>query len=115
MRRLDEELLLPDVRRSADRLGRLLAEEFIEFASSGRIFDKVQIIETLQHEPSDPTRCLLLSEFSARHLAPGIVLATYRTFLSSLTRPRATSRAAPSGVGPWSVANSLSSGDAGSI
>ena len=35
---LEEDLLKPEVRKSADRVGRLLADEFIEFGSSGRVF-----------------------------------------------------------------------------
>jgi hypothetical protein len=48
LRGLEEELLKPEVRRSADRLSHLLADEFVEFGSSGRIFDKRQIIESLK-------------------------------------------------------------------
>ena len=39
IRRLEEELLLPEVRKSVTRLAALLAEEFVEIGSSGRIYD----------------------------------------------------------------------------
>lgn len=82
LRSLEEELLEPEVRRSADRVGRLLADEFIEFGSSGNVFDKSQIIEALQHETSDPTTRVRLTGFAARPLAPGVVLVTCRTLRS---------------------------------
>jgi hypothetical protein len=53
----------------------LLADDFVEIGSSGRVFTKPAIIESLRHEaPAD--RCL--TEFRAKLLAPGVVLTTYR-------------------------------------
>jgi hypothetical protein len=89
LRNLEEELLQPEVRRSADRVGGLLADEFIEFGSSGCVFDKSQIIEALQHEASDPTTRVHLTDFAARQLAPGVVLVTYRTLRSGPNASRA--------------------------
>ena len=51
LRELEERLLQPDVRRSPRALADLLADEFVEFGSSGRIFDKPQIIAALRDEP----------------------------------------------------------------
>lgn len=79
LRNLEEELLRPEVRNSADRAGRLLSQDFIEFGSSGGTYDKAQVIESLQQEAPDPAVQILLTDFSARQLAPGVVLATYRT------------------------------------
>jgi hypothetical protein len=78
LRDLEEELLKPEVRRSADRLSYLLADEFIEFGSSGRIFDKRQIIDALQQETADTAQPLTLLNFAVRRLAPDVVLVTYR-------------------------------------
>jgi hypothetical protein len=75
LRQLEERLLQPSVRRSAEEVSELLAREFIEFGSSGRIFDKQQIIASLQTEPA--VRRLLV-DFNTSVLAPGIVLVTYR-------------------------------------
>ena len=44
---LEEELLSPQVRASEARLNELLADEFVEFGSSGRIYDKPSIIREL--------------------------------------------------------------------
>ena len=87
LRHLEEELLRPEVRKSADQVGRLLADDFIEFGSSGLVFDKSQIIEALQHETPDPAIRVILTDFNARGLAPGVVLVTYRTEQSGPTAP----------------------------
>jgi hypothetical protein len=75
LRRLEERLLDPAVRRSAPAVADLLADEFIEFGSSGRVFDKPRIIESLQHEePAERS----ITNFRATELAPGVMLVTYR-------------------------------------
>ena len=79
LRQLEEHLLRPEVRSSAEQVGRLLADDFIEFGSSGYAYDKQQIIEALQQEKPDPTVRISLAEFAARRLAPGVFLVTYRT------------------------------------
>ena len=75
LRTLEEELLQPDVRKTATRLDALLAEGFIEFGSSGRVFDKQAIIDSLRSE--SPAR-RSLTDFKALALGPGVVLTTYR-------------------------------------
>jgi hypothetical protein len=75
LRGLEDSLANPRVRRSAAKLARLIADDFREFGSSGRIFDKGQIIAELQRqEPCE----LSLQEFQAVYLAADIVLVTYR-------------------------------------
>jgi len=44
---LELELLSPAVRASEVRSGALLADEFVEFGSSGRVFDKASIVSSL--------------------------------------------------------------------
>jgi hypothetical protein len=75
LRALEEELLQPAVRKNASRLDALLADDFVEFGSSGRVFDKHDIIDTLRSE--SPVR-LSLTDFRALLLGPGVVLTTYR-------------------------------------
>jgi hypothetical protein len=75
LRQLEERLLQPDVRKSAPDVADLLADEFIEFGSSGRIFNKQQIIESLQHEPTIQRS---LIEFHTSVLAQGVILVSYR-------------------------------------
>jgi hypothetical protein len=81
LRSLEEQLLQPEIRKNSERLGDLLADEFIEFGSSGRTFDKRSVINRLpqeqQHPEAQPTQWTI-TEFSARRLAPRVVLVTYR-------------------------------------
>ena len=75
LRRLEERLLDPAVRGAADAVADLLADDFVEFGSSGRVFDKRQVIASLQGE--EP-RQRSLSDFRAVLLAAGVALVTYR-------------------------------------
>ena len=84
LRDLEERLLHPSVRASPDEVARLLADEFIEFGSSGRIYDKQQIIRLLQEEQGEAQ--LTLAEFSARGLSADTVLVTYRVVESRTMR-----------------------------
>lgn len=72
---LETRLLQPSVRQSADEVSTLLADEFIEFGSSGRIFTKQAIIDAL-HNESPTTRTV--SDFKATGLSQDIILVTYR-------------------------------------
>lgn len=49
---LEHELIDQEVTSSADRLNTLLADDFIEYGSSGVIFDKKTVIDSLTNEPS---------------------------------------------------------------
>ncbi|MBV8337814.1 MAG: DUF4440 domain-containing protein, partial [Alphaproteobacteria bacterium] len=60
-------------------------EEFVEIGSSGRIYDKQQVIHRLQQEQWTgpiPT----VSDFSVRQLAPDLILAIYRIVESNTMR-----------------------------
>ncbi len=46
----EQELLTPKVRASNTRLNELLADEFVEFGSSGRTWDKQSIIDELTQQ-----------------------------------------------------------------
>jgi hypothetical protein len=85
IRRLEEELLLPEVRKSAARVAALLAEEFVEIGSSGRIYDKQQIIDRLQREQWTGA-LYTVSDFLTRQLAPDLILAIYRIVESNTIR-----------------------------
>lgn len=70
----ETDLLQPDVRHS-DAVSRLLADDFIEFGSSGRVFAKPEIIASLKAESSVRLEAW---QFEVRMLAPHIGLVTYR-------------------------------------
>jgi hypothetical protein len=79
LRELEEKLLKPEVRRSADDVAHLLADEFIEFGSSGCIFNKSQVISSLQQEVPEAAVRISIENFVTRRLAPHVVLVTYHT------------------------------------
>ena len=86
---LEQALLDPEVRRSPERVGALLAEEFIEFASSGVAYDKARILEALQDEAiADDPVTRSLAHFEAVALGDGVALTRYR-----LLRRRSTQEA----------------------
>ena len=75
-RDLEERLLQPEVRRSPDEAGKLLAADFIEFGSLGAVYSRRQILDGLAKEtPME----LSATDFSARVLCDGVVLVTYRS------------------------------------
>jgi len=72
---LETALHKKEVRTSPEAAAALLAEEFKEFGSSGRIFDKTAVLEELKNETVDWQ--VVVEDFQARDLAPGVVLVTY--------------------------------------
>jgi hypothetical protein len=76
---LEQRLLQPEVRRSRQELEKLLAEDFVEIGSSGKIYNLAAIIAELDNEQEIR---IALSNFEARPLAPGIALVTYRAVIS---------------------------------
>lgn len=77
IRRLEERLLRAEVRASPEALAELLAETFVEFGSSGRVFDRPQIVELLQSEPPVPVS---ITDFTLTPLAEDVALVTYRAY-----------------------------------
>lgn len=75
LRSLEEQLLDPSFRRDRNALSTLLAGDFIEYGSSGRIYSKSQILDLLAAE--SPRR-FELSDFAAQSIADNAVLVTYR-------------------------------------
>jgi len=63
------------VRNTPEAVAGLLADDFIEFGSSGRIFNKVAIIEALKAEVVD--QHVVVENFRVRELGPGVALVTY--------------------------------------
>ena len=88
---LERALLDPEVRRSPERVGALLADEFIEFASSGVAYDKKRILEVLQDEAlaDDPvTRSLV--HFEVVHITSEAALTRYRLLRHRSTQDKPT-------------------------
>jgi hypothetical protein len=74
LQELEASLLLPDIRKS-ERLVDLLADNFVEFGSSGRTYTKADLVATLQAE-SPVTQSP--DDFRVEFLAPTVALLTYR-------------------------------------
>lgn len=74
LRSLEEKLLNPEVRKSSQELLRLLSDEFIEIGSSGKIYNKSQVIESLKNESEV---YITIMNFKAMQLAPEVILLTY--------------------------------------
>jgi hypothetical protein len=73
---LEQQLLQPSTCRDATALTSLLADDFREFGSSGRIYTRQQIIDQLAAESP---RHITVSDLSCRQLAEDIALLTYRS------------------------------------
>ncbi|MFF2876175.1 DUF4440 domain-containing protein [Gottfriedia sp. NPDC057991] len=71
---LEERLLKPEIRTSQVELKKLLANEFFEFGSSGRVLYKDQL------ENGIGTVKMTLSDFEIHPLSDEITLVTYRIF-----------------------------------
>lgn len=76
-RDLETRLHRKAVRNSAEQVSELIADEFIEFGSSGSIYNKTSTIESLKEEAVDLE--ITVEDFAAQNLADGVVLVTYRT------------------------------------
>ena len=73
---LETSLHKSEIRRSPEAVAALLADGFIEFGSSGKIWDKSSIVENMRREePRDQE--IIVEDFVARKLTPDVVLVTY--------------------------------------
>jgi len=74
---LEESHLSSEVRRSKEKLDKLLADDFREFGSSGRIWNKSEIIEMLVSSRDEPGLQRNISDYVVKILSENVVLATY--------------------------------------
>jgi hypothetical protein len=74
LRRLEESLLDSSVRNSGEKVASLLTDDFVEFGSSGRIFNKALIIQSIGGET---TVRRTVTDFTAALLGADIALVTY--------------------------------------
>lgn len=72
---LERSLLSPNIRRSPETLERLLAQEFVEFGSSGRCLTRSEIIRELA---SELPATYSVSEFVVRFATAEAAIVTYR-------------------------------------
>jgi hypothetical protein len=77
---LEQALHRPEVRRSREAVEELLANGFVEFGSSGRVYDRAFMIDALAQESSPVDSGLpKVRDFTVRALGPNAVLVTYRS------------------------------------
>ena len=75
---LEEKLLSAEFRRDREAVAALLAEDFREFGSSGRVWSKQQILDQLATEEPFEAE---IEDFEAMGLAADAVLVTYKVTL----------------------------------
>lgn len=76
IKKLELSLLNPEVRKSAQQLKQLIADEFMEFGSSGKIYNKKDILKAL---PQETPREFKVEDFKVTRLSEEAMLATYKT------------------------------------
>jgi hypothetical protein len=79
LRILEESLHTPEVRASRKATDALLADDFVEFGSSGTVYDKASILVALQEERAEGAQIeLRTSDWNVRALSDDTALLTYR-------------------------------------
>ncbi len=89
IRNHEQRLLLREVRHSREELEKVLADDFCEVGSSGRLFSRQAIIDTMT---SESVRELVMTEFEATVLAEDVVLTTFRILRYIQDQVKASSR-----------------------
>ena len=74
---LERRLLTHETRNSREELNALLADEFIEFGSSGRVWSKEEIVQDLLQSPKFEIE---IDSVRALHICANAVLITYRSW-----------------------------------
>jgi hypothetical protein len=73
---METALLDPAVRRDRGQVAALLAEDFVEFGSSGKVWTRDQILDLLATENYQPP---MVEDLQCHLLAEDVALVTYRT------------------------------------
>jgi hypothetical protein len=69
-------LLDPAFRRDRAHVSALLADDFVEFSSSGRVWTRDAILDLLATEDYTPPH---VEDLTCRHIADGVALVLYKT------------------------------------
>lgn len=70
------ELLDPDVRADPVRVRELIHDDFVEFGSTGRVYNKRMLLDMLKGERHAE---VVIREFAVRQLSADTALVTYRS------------------------------------
>ena len=71
---LENKLLSAAVRKSAEEIAQLLADDYLEYGSSGKVYNKKDTIEALQ---SEPVIEISAHDFNVKLLTPEVALVRY--------------------------------------
>ena len=93
---LEQSLLDPKARADADSIADLLADDFVEFGSSGRVWSKSATVSQLTSERSEAATRRLISDHAVRLLSEDVALVTYA--LSRQAPPKADVRTLRSSI-----------------
>lgn len=74
--KLEQRLLDPEVRHSVASINPLLHADFVEFGSSGRVYNKEMMVNMMIRQTPGAVR---IRDFDVREVADGVALVTYRT------------------------------------
>lgn len=72
----EQMLLDPVVRRDRARVSALLADDFVEFGASGRVWTRGEVLDLLEKENYVKSA---IEDLTCRQLADGVVIVTYRS------------------------------------
>jgi hypothetical protein len=72
---LETRLHKKEVRNSREQVGTLLADDFMEFGKSGRVYHKQDTLDGLEREQIDLE--IEVADFNTKELATEVVLVTY--------------------------------------
>jgi len=86
--KLELSLLTPSVRKSTEILDLLLADEFIEFSSSGKVYNKKEILEILPLEKGFSTYSM--ENFNLVTLSPTVMLVKYTVIIDGVISLRSS-------------------------
>jgi len=81
---LEVSLLKPEVRRSAKRISKLLAGDFVEFGMFGKVYSKQDFVELLPNSEEEKFERYKASNFEAKEIAVNTVLLTYKASIEFL-------------------------------
>ncbi|HAT7072934.1 TPA: GNAT family N-acetyltransferase [Legionella pneumophila] len=73
--KLELSLLNQTIRQSKSKLNQLIADEFVEFGKSGKVYKQHNILDSL---PFEKTRTVSVLDFEVKELSQNVILAMYK-------------------------------------
>jgi hypothetical protein len=86
--KLETDLLKPEVRMSIEKLGEILADDFVEYGSSGLVYDKAMILQRL---PQGPSPAYTIYDFEIIVLSETIVQSRFKSDRTNMDNTKSLS------------------------